>query len=138
MNPDLQSRLYTAKEFIDDCFNEALRLEQIAEQACLSEFHFQRLFRHTFRLTPHQYLTGRRLARAKELLIYTDLSVSEICWLVGFQSLGSFSTLFSRYTGLSPINYRARFGKRTHFSILQPDFSAKIPSCFLLMFGHRQ
>ena len=135
IDPDVQRRLKQAREYIDDCFDSALRLEQIAQQACLSEFHFQRLFRQTFERTPHQYMTGRRLERARELLLYTDLSISEICMLIGFQSLGSFSTLFSRQTGMSPSAYRNQFGSRKHFSVLYPDFQPRIPACFLMMYG---
>ena len=135
IDQELEGRLHSAREYIDDCFGQALRLEQIAQQACLSPFHFQRLFRHAYHCTPHQYMTHRRIERAKELLAYTDLSISEICLLVGFQSLGSFSTLFSRQTGLSPVGYRSRFATRTVHPVLYPDPYALIPSCFLLMHG---
>lgn len=135
IDPEIHRRLRVAREYIDDCFDSALRLEQIADQACFSEFHFQRLFRQMFHQTPHQYMTGRRLERARELLLYTNLPVSEICLLVGFQSLGSFSTLFSRQTGMSPSAYRSRFGTLKHFRVLCPDVQARIPACFLMMYG---
>lgn len=135
IDPELYNRLSTAREFIDDCFGERIDLEAIARQAYLSPFHFQRLFRTTFEMTPHQYMTRRRIERAKELLVYTDLTISEICLIVGFQSLGSFSTLFSRETGLSPKCYRERFGTRFQIDVLYPDLRARIPSCFLRMLG---
>lgn len=137
LDPDLQRRLILAREFIDDCFESGPDLHQIAEQAALSPFHFQRLFRRTFDLTPHQYLTRRRVERAKELLVYTDLTISEICAIVGFSSLGSFSTLFSRISGMSPRAYRDYFASRFSIHVLlpEPNPARRVPACFFLMYG---
>ncbi|MCB0712169.1 MAG: helix-turn-helix transcriptional regulator [Ignavibacteriae bacterium] len=132
---ELLRRLDRAREYIDDCFPESLDLRRIAEEAYLSPFHFQRLFRRTYRMTPHQYVTHRRIERARELLLYTDFAVSEICMIVGFQSLGSFSSLFSRATGLSPLQYRNHFGRRTIVPILHPEKPTLVPFCFVAMFA---
>ena len=132
---ELLRRLDRAREYIDDCFPEALDLKRIADEAHLSPFHFQRLFRRTYKVTPHQYVTHRRIERSRELLLYTDLAISEICLIVGFHSLGSFSTLFSRATGLSPLQYRNHFGSRSLISVSHPKKQPAIPFCFLAMFA---
>jgi AraC-like DNA-binding protein len=74
----------------------------------LSLYHFIRLFQRTFFATPHQYLIHKRVEKAKQLLAQNELSVTEICFAVGFESLGSFSTLFHKTVGWSPSIYRAR------------------------------
>ncbi|MFL5800929.1 MAG: helix-turn-helix domain-containing protein [Roseiflexaceae bacterium] len=122
-------RLRRARALIDACYDHPLDLEQIAGTAGFSRYHFIRLFRQAFDQTPHQYLTRRRIEQAKLLLAAGELSVTEVCFEVGFQSLGSFSTLFHRTVGQPPKIYRARLLVRgwspAHF----------IPLCFLRMFG---
>ena len=93
---DVQERLHRARRFIDECYDLPLDLNQISRQACLSRFHFLRLFRDTFETTPHQYLIQRRIEKAKELLRLKEMSVTDVCFEVGFESLGSFSALFRR------------------------------------------
>ena len=95
-------RLALARAFIDEHYDLPLDLEQIAGQASFSRYHFLRLFRGAFDQTPHQYLTERRIAKAKELLASSDLSVTEVCLAVRFDSLGSFSALFRRHVGHAP------------------------------------
>ena len=105
---DTHERLIRARTFIDQSYDLPLDLGQIAGQASFSRYHFLRLFRDTFDQTPHQYLVQRRIERAKELLASGDLSITEVCFAVGFQSLGSFSALFHRCAGYPPKEYRAR------------------------------
>ena len=122
--PDLETlqRLGRARDFIDHCYDHPLNLDQISEKACFSRYHFLRLFRQAFNQTPHQYLIHRRIEKAKELLSEDDLRVTDVCFEVGFQSLGSFSTLFHRCVGHAPATYRERaLAKR------------QIPGCFLVM-----
>src|SRR5262245_178930 len=107
-NPDTYRKMLRAREFIDDCYHLPIDLEQVSREACLSRYHFLRLFRDVFDRTPHQYLTQRRIQRAKELLTSSQLSVTDVCFEVGFESLGSFSSLFHRYVGRAPMSYRAR------------------------------
>src|SRR5215210_2780158 len=83
-------RLGRARDFIDHCYDHPLSLDQISEKACFSRYHFLRLFRQAFNKTPHQYLIERRIEKAKELLSDDDLRVTDVCFEVGFQSLGSF------------------------------------------------
>jgi AraC-like DNA-binding protein len=77
-----------------------------ARAAKLSPAHFHRQFKVLFRQTPMQYLQDRRLEMARRLLIGTDEPVTSVCLLVGFESLGSFSTLFHRRFNCSPNRYR--------------------------------
>ena len=122
--PDLETleRLGRAREFIDHCYDHPLSLDQISEKACFSRYHFLRLFRQAFNKTPHQYLIERRIEKAKELLGDDELRVTDVCFEVGFQSLGSFSTLFQKRVGQPPLTYR----ERTHAK-------RQVPGCFLVM-----
>lgn len=120
-------RLGRAREFIDHCYDHPLSLEQISEKACFSRYHFLRLFRQVFNKTPHQYLIERRIERAKELLSSDELRVTDVCFEVGFQSLGSFSSLFHKYVGHAPITYREKARQRELAK-------RKVPGCFLVMY----
>ena len=122
---DLHERLCRARRYIDECYDLPLDLTEISKQACLSRYHFLRLFRDTFETTPHQYLIQRRIEKAKELLRSRGLSVTDVCFEVGFQSLGSFSSLFRRCVGHAPINYRKR----------ERESLRKVPGCFVIMHG---
>ena len=124
---DIYRRLCRARVLIDECCHLPLDLERISREACLSRYHFLRLFRQAFNRTPHQYLTERRIHKAKELLAAATLSVTDVCFEVGFESLGSFSSLFRKHVGCTPIAYRARMLDLKRFPKKQ------IPRCFLVM-----
>jgi AraC-like DNA-binding protein len=110
---ELWRRLNRARDFIHARFESALTLREIASAACLSPFHFLRGFKAVFRMTPHEYLSACRVERAKFLLERTELPVTQICFSVGFESLGSFSTWFARLTGFSPRAWRS--GAKSNF-----------------------
>jgi len=120
-------RLGRARAFIDHCYDHPLNLDQISEKACFSRYHFLRLFRQAFKKTPHQYLIERRIEKAKELLTADDLRVTDVCFEVGFQSLGSFSSLFHKWVGHAPATYRERARARELAK-------RKVPGCFLMMY----
>jgi AraC-like DNA-binding protein len=103
---ELYRRLSRAREFMHAYRHQPIELAEVASAACLSLYHFHRLFRETFHETPHQYLTRLRLERAAHLLATSDLPVTEICLGSGFSSLGSFSSLFRRHFGNSPREFR--------------------------------
>jgi len=103
---ELFRRLTAARSMIEGSLDQALRLDRIAEGAGLSPYHLHRLFARVFGETPHRYAVRRRLERAKRLLAETDIPVTAICLESGFQSLGSFSSLFRKQTGNSPMEYR--------------------------------
>jgi AraC-like DNA-binding protein len=102
-------RLDAARRFLAAHLDEPLTLDDLARQAYLSKFHFLRVFKSAFDDTPVRYLRRRRLEAAERLLAQTDLSVTAVCYRVGFESLGSFSSLFRRHAGLSPNAFRRRY-----------------------------
>jgi AraC-like DNA-binding protein len=123
--PDVAVHLRAAKDLMDRSFGEPLDLERLAAEAGYSRFHFSRAFRDAFGETPRHYLTRRRIERAKDLLRSANLTVTEICFLVGFSSLGSFSARFSELVGVSPTEYRRR--------AVAEGGPPPIPGCFVLM-----
>src|SRR5215475_1119226 len=97
--------LLRAKDLADARYFEPLSVDDLASAAGLSRAHFSREFRRAFGESPHAYLLTRRLERAAALLRNTDNSVAEICLAVGLQSIGSFTTSFTRTYGRSPTSY---------------------------------
>jgi len=105
---ELWRRLNRIRDFIRVRFADQLTLSDMAAVACLSPFHFMRAFKAAFGSTPHEFLTTCRIERAKFLLERTELPVTQICFDVGFESLGTFSSWFRRLAGLSPREWRAK------------------------------
>ena len=122
--------LTRAKDLADARFFEPLDVDDMAAAAGLSRAHFSREFRRAFGESPHQYLLTRRLERAASLLRMTDRSVADICFSVGLQSVGSFTTSFTRTYGLSPTAYRATFPPAAHHAL--------VPTCILRAYGRPQ
>ena len=100
------SALRRARDLIDRDYADPLDLDAMAREAGYSRFHFARGFAEAYGETPRAYLTRRRIERAKSLLRSANLSVTEVCVLVGFSSLGSFSARFRELVGRSPSDYR--------------------------------
>jgi AraC family transcriptional regulator len=107
---ELYRRLYRARDFLDASLEAHVTLADAAAVAYLSPHHFLRLFKKVFRETPHQYRGRKRMEKAQLLLLGTDQSITDICYNVGFESLGSFSWLFRRRFGQSPAQYRLSGG----------------------------
>ena len=128
---DVLRRLCRAKDAIHERWAENLTLDVLAREAGLSRFHFLRSFRDAFSTTPHEYLTRVRLARARQLLLEDRASVTEVCFEVGFESLGSFSALFSRRMGESPATFRRRF-----LQVPDGKTRAVVPCCYLSWFSN--
>jgi AraC-like DNA-binding protein len=121
--------LARAREMIDSQFSRPLDIRTLSAEARLSPYHFIRSFRSVFHDTPHQYLLRTRIQEAKELLALTGMSVTDICFDVGFESLGSFSATFHRIVGWPPTAYRAR-------SVDQARNPRRyIPACCWIMMG---
>jgi AraC-like DNA-binding protein len=118
--------LRRARDLIDREYAERLDLDRLASEAGYSRFHFSRSFAAAYGESPSAYLTRRRVERAKTLLREVNLSVTEICFLVGFESVGSFGSLFQRLVGCSPTAYRDR--QRSAAGTQPP-----IPGCALMM-----
>jgi AraC family transcriptional regulator len=102
---ELYRRVLRGRDFLLSCASEPIQLKDIASAACLSPFHFHRAFKRVFGETPHRYLTRSRLQRAAKLLRQGDLSVTEICFSAGFESLASFSSLFRSEYGVAPSKF---------------------------------
>ncbi len=108
---DLYKRICKAKEYIDSNFTLPLTLEKISGEACLSRYHFLRLFKEVYGETPYQHISGLRIRKAVSLLSSGNMPVTGICSEVGFDSLSSFSWLFKQKLGLSPGSFRSAFRK---------------------------
>lgn len=100
----LYRRIVHAKLFIDNHYAGAIDLDNIADEALFSKFHFIRLFKKVYGLTPHQYLIHVRIEKAMQFL-RSGMAVSDTCFAVGFESLSSFSSLFKRTAGISPTDF---------------------------------
>ena len=126
-------RLCRARDYLAAHYARPVFLAEAARQACLSPFYFNRLFTQSSNETPHEFVTRRRIERAKMPLLAGNHSVTEICFEVGYESLGSFSTRFSSLTGLSPAAFRGEalriFGG---FGVRWPLYY--IPGCFQRVF----
>jgi transcriptional regulator GlxA family with amidase domain len=101
-------RLLRARDAMDLTYGQPLNITALARIACVSEAHFIRAFRAAFGETPHRYLQRRRVERALYLLRCTDRSITDVCYDVGFASLGTFSKTFHVIVGESPTDYRRR------------------------------
>jgi AraC-like DNA-binding protein len=99
-------RLCRARDFLADSISDPVTLDRAAREACLSPFHFQRLFARVFQETPKEFVTRRRMETAERLLAADSLPVTDVCLHVGYTSLGTFSTRFAARTGQSPVNFR--------------------------------
>ena len=108
MEESTTRRLLRTRDAMDRDYGQDLDVAALARIALLSPSQFTRRFKATFGETPHQYLYRRRIERAKWLLRSTDLSVTGICFDVGYASLGTFTRTFVRLVGETPSDYRAR------------------------------
>ena len=123
---DLLVHLRRARDLADRHYAEALDLTALASTAGVSKYHFIRCFASVYGTTPARYLTERRIERAQDLLRATNLTVTEICYLVGFTSLGSFSSRFTNLVGMSPSAYQAKYAA---------EGAPMIPGCYVFMHG---
>jgi transcriptional regulator GlxA family with amidase domain len=119
--------LLRAKDLADGRYFEPLDVADLARAAGLSRAHFSREFRRTFGESPHAYLLTRRLERAAALLRTTDRSVADVCLSVGWRSIGSFTSSFTRTFGISPRDYRTRFPPAAD--------RALVPGCIVRFYG---
>ncbi len=121
---DRNRRMLRARDTMDRSFAQPLDVPALAGVAHVSPAHFSRQFRAVFGETPHSYLQRRRVERAMELLRETDRPVTEICFDVGFNSLGTFSRTFRGIVGEPPSRYRAR--------IAANGAGARVPPCWVM------
>jgi len=123
--PDLQA----LRELVEQAPQKSWTLARLADRAGYSPFHLLRAFRLAFHETPHRFVLRCRIDQARRLLAETTLSVTQICFSVGFESLGSFSTLFRQRVGWPPSAYRARVLAQKDKPL---DF---IPRCHSFQYG---
>jgi AraC-like DNA-binding protein len=117
---EVNRRMLRARDAMDRAYAGPLDIRALAKVASVSEAHFVRTFRATFDETPHRYLQRRRVERAMFLLRESDRSVTDICFEVGFNSLGTFSRTFHDIVGVTPLAYRAQGGPLA------------VPTCFTM------
>jgi AraC-like DNA-binding protein len=122
--------LLRARDLADLRYAETLGVDDLARAAGLSRAHFSREFKRVFGESPRSYLLTRRLERAAALLRNTDRSVADICFTVGLQSVGSFTTSFTRTYGASPTVYRARYPPAAA--------QAMVPACVVRAYARQQ
>jgi AraC-like DNA-binding protein len=123
---ELLAHLRRARDLADRSYAEPLDLEALAAAAGVSKYHFLRSFAATYGKTPAVYLAERRIERAQDLLRATNLTVTEVCYLVGYSSLGSFSSKFRQLVGVTPSEYQAQFVAQG---------VPHIPGCWVFMHG---
>ncbi|MFI1238286.1 helix-turn-helix domain-containing protein [Nocardia salmonicida] len=121
----LLPHLRKARDLVDRQYAEPLDLDELARAAGVSKYHFLRAFAAVYGRTPAVYLAERRIERAQDLLRSTNLTVTEVCMVVGYSSLGSFSAKFRQLVGVSPSEYQAKFA----------DGAPHIPGCYVFMHG---
>jgi len=93
------------RHYIDNNYATALNLDFLSYTNFISKYHLLRLFKKYYGQTPRQYVIDKRIEKAKALL-QNGMSVTETCFAIGFESVGSFSTLFKTKTGKSPSEYQ--------------------------------
>ena len=123
---DLLPAMRRARDRIDRDYAQPLDLTALAAEAGVSKYHFLRCFAEVYGRTPGVHLTERRIERAQDLLRATNLTVTEVCWMVGYSGLGSFSSRFHRLVGCSPSAYQARWAATG---------APRIPGCWVLVHG---
>ncbi|MCU7550883.1 AraC family transcriptional regulator [Chitinophagaceae bacterium LB-8] len=131
----IYKRIVQAKLFIDTHFDDCIDLNNIADEAYFSKFHFIRLFKTIYGKTPHQYLTKVRIENAIRLL-QKGMSVTDVSFFVGFTSVSSFTDLFKRYTKMSPSAYQRQFMEKQEQ--IKTDPLQFIPACFAEQKGWTQ
>jgi AraC-like DNA-binding protein len=104
-----QKALDNTATHIMENYNQSIKLEDLAKIACLSVFHFSRLFKHKYGLSPHQFQIQYRIERAKELMIYSQLSLTSIAEKIGYGSVFAFSKSFKQMIGISPRQFIKTF-----------------------------
>ncbi|MEM8510174.1 MAG: AraC family transcriptional regulator [Bacteroidota bacterium] len=107
--------IIAVRNYIDSNYASDLNLDVLSKIQCISKYHLLRLFKKYYGLTPRQYLIDKRITHAKKHL-ENGMSVTETCFAVGFESLGSFSALFKSKTGKSPFQFRKAQFSRSKFN----------------------
>jgi len=124
----LYRRIVQAKLFIDQHFREKINLDEIAGEASFSRFHFIRLFRTAYGYTPHQYLMELRMMEAEKLMSDPKMRMQDVCFEIGFGSVGTFTTQFRKVFGKSPKIRQNEILEKKRLASEEP--LKTIPGCF--------
>lgn len=135
LHRDVLIRLCKARDLLRQT-DGWLLVPQVAREVGMSPYHFIRLFKAVFGETPKQCQLEARLEKAKQVLLATDTSITDICMEAGFSSLGTFSYVFARRVGMTPTSYRRKFRPLVKLPGEMP--SQLVPGCFSLMSGPPQ
>jgi AraC family transcriptional regulator len=125
-SPHLQRRIREVQAYLQENLHRDVDLRSIAQEAALSPFYFSRAFTAYVGTPPYRYLIRLRVERAQELLRTSELTITQICQRVGFNSLSHFTTTFRRHTGVSPTSFRralehgARYSAATDALVHRP------------------
>lgn len=131
VGPALFRRMCEGRDRLGMLGEEAASVTAVARAVGVSPFHFIRVFEGLFGVTPHQFRTSARLEQARRLLARGEHSVTEVCFEVGFSSLGSFSDLFARRVGETPSAYARRVRR---LAVVPEQLSSELwPGCLSLM-----
>jgi len=133
VNDETFRRLCRARDLLAAGYRSQIFLDAAAREACLSPFHFHRLFHSTFGETPHDFLTRCRMEHARHLLASGEMTVTEVCLEVGYSSLGSFSSKFQSTVGVSPTQYQRQI--RRVFGYQKPWKIILVPACYFFAYG---
>lgn len=129
----LYRRIVVAKIFIDNNYNKAIDVSEIANEACFSKYHFLRLFKASYGKTPYQYLTMLRIEEAKKQLGKEGAMVSSVCFDLNFESVTSFTKLFKKHNGITPTDYINQ--QENQKENIRKEPLSFIPNCFAENFG---
>ncbi len=126
------ARLFEVRSQLQQATDPAVALPDLAKRAGISPYHFLRLYRSVFGETPHRDVVRFRMSRAKQLLVETDLPITQICFESGYESLGTFSRRFRDVVGCAPSEFRAR--RRRFWPVNLEPIRPLVPFCLFDIF----
>lgn len=106
LRPEQYVQVRQSKAFMEKYYSDRVELNDLARAAFMSRFHYVRIFRRMYGLTPRAYLRDLRISKAKGL-IRKGLSITQVCFEIGYESVPTFSSLFKKCTGYTPKEYQS-------------------------------
>lgn len=105
LSPEQYAKVRQSKVFMEKFYSDKVELNDLAKAAFMSRFHYGRIFQRIYGLTPRMYLRDLRISRSKDL-IKQGLSITQVCFEVGYESVTTFSAVFKKCTGFTPKAYQ--------------------------------
>jgi len=121
-------KICRGRDFLAEFYLDPFSLTKVAKYSCMSQYHFSRVFTKIFGESPNTFVTRLRIEKAKNLLVTENFSIGRICEMVGYSSVSSFSSRFSKKVGLSPMQYRRKLSSLSSEPQRFPMQS--IPMCY--------